>query len=279
MKKNKLTLTEIQTIGLEIMGDIHSFCIENGIRYSLTYGSLIGAIRHKGFIPWDDDIDIMMPRPDFDVFSKSYRSKKGYILSSVYSDDTYMNYTRVYDTSTIVISPAKPSKHKVGVWIDVYPIDAIPDEVSAQVDQFQRLRRYTGLVMRWRRALYKISCGNVFQRLRSCIVLLSLRLKNNGESFPYWHNRIISICKENVFGTTKRCSSLVCFDANKKNRQEVFLTSDFENYRLIDFEDKTFYIVSEYDHILRTIFGDYMQLPPVEERVSHVINSWGFYWK
>ena len=80
----KMTLQEIQTVNLELMKDIHAFCVKNNIHYSLAYGSLIGAVRHKGFIPWDDDIDIMMPRPDFERFSHEYKSEKGYRLSSVY---------------------------------------------------------------------------------------------------------------------------------------------------------------------------------------------------
>ena len=274
-----MTLQEIQTLSLRMMEDIHAFCVSNGIRYSLAYGSLIGAVRHHGFIPWDDDIDIMMSRPDFETFSRDYKSHNGFVLSSVYSTNTYMNYTRVYDSSTIVISPAVPSKHEVGVWIDVYPIDGIPDNDAARNDQFQRLRKYTSLIIRWRRALYKIRHGSFFQRIRSCVVLLSLRFLNRWESYQIWHDKVISICRENTFGETKRCSSLVCFDANKKNRQEVFLTSDFDRYELIQFEDHHFYIVSEYDHVLRTVFGDYMQLPPKEERISHVIHNWGFYWK
>ena len=97
-----MTLQEVQAINLEMMEEIHLFCVRNNIRYSLAYGSLIGAVRHEGFIPWDDDIDIMMPRPDFEVFSRSFQSQKGFILSSVYSNETYVNYTRVYDNRTIV---------------------------------------------------------------------------------------------------------------------------------------------------------------------------------
>ena len=99
MIMRKMTLDEIQAVNLEIMKEIHVFCVNNHINYSLAYGSLIGAIRHKGFIPWDDDIDIMMPHQDYELFSKTFKSSKGYELLSVYSNETYVNYTR----STIVI--------------------------------------------------------------------------------------------------------------------------------------------------------------------------------
>ena len=69
----EMALKEIQQVSLDILKDVHQFCINNGIHYSLCYGTLLGAIRHNGFIPWDDDIDIMMPRPDYDRFVNTYK--------------------------------------------------------------------------------------------------------------------------------------------------------------------------------------------------------------
>ena len=72
----ELTLKELQQVSLDIIKDVHSFCVNNNITYSIAYGTLIGALRHKGFIPWDDDVDIVMPRPDFERFCREYRSDK-----------------------------------------------------------------------------------------------------------------------------------------------------------------------------------------------------------
>ena len=83
----EMTLKEIQQVSLGILKDIHKFCVEHDIQYSLCYGTLLGAIRHKGFIPWDDDIDITMPRPEFDRFIKSYQSEKGYRLFAAENND------------------------------------------------------------------------------------------------------------------------------------------------------------------------------------------------
>ncbi len=76
----ELTLSDVKAVSLDILKDVHEFCIAHDIKYSLAYGTLIGAIRHKGFIPWDDDIDIVMPRPDFERFFKEYKSEKGIIV-------------------------------------------------------------------------------------------------------------------------------------------------------------------------------------------------------
>ena len=277
MAKKMMTIQEIQSVNLEIMKDIHAFCVERNIHYSLAYGSLIGAIRHQGFIPWDDDIDIMMPRPDFERFSKEYKSKNGYILSSVYDNDTYINYTRVYDNRTIAQSPAKASTHEYGVWIDIYPIDGISDDDTISKNQFQRLRHYTVLVMRWRKALRRKDKSNLWICLKAYLYLIRQWLFNKGD-FHYWHNKICDICKEYQFGKTNRCSSLVCVDATNKNKQEIFGTEDFNAFELVPFENQQFYIASGYDHILRSIFGNYMEIPPKEKQVSH-INEWQIYWK
>ena len=77
----ELTLKEQQNIGLEILKDVHGFCVSRGIKYSVAYGSLIGAIRHNGFIPWDDDVDIIMPRPDYDLFCQEYCSDAFDVIS------------------------------------------------------------------------------------------------------------------------------------------------------------------------------------------------------
>ena len=273
-----MTLKEIQQVNLEMMIDIHSFCVKNGIRYSLAYGSLIGAVRHKGFIPWDDDIDIMMPRPDFEKFSSTYQSQHGYILSSVYDEDTYINYTRVYDNRTLVISKALASKHDVGVWIDVYPVDGISDDEVVSKEQFKRLKQYTSIVMKWRNCLFIIKQRGIYKKkMRALLRMTRIWLLHKG-SISLWHQKICNICKEYEFGETERCSILVCVAANSQNKQEVFQTKDFFTYQLVPFESEQFYIVTAYDHILTTIFGDYMKIPPKDKQISHIIHQWKFFW-
>lgn len=273
-----MSLQEIQSVNLEMMKDIHTFCVEKGINYSLAYGSMIGAIRHKGFIPWDDDIDIMMTRPDFERFSREYKNTKGYVLSSVYDEDTYINYTRVFDSHTWVTHCPKSAKYATGIWIDVFPIDCISEDAVVSRKQFQELRHFTIAVEKWRKNLTRLEKPGIMGKLKSCVRLAQLLLTNKG-SFPYWHQRICDICKEYPFGSTGKCSSLVCVEANRNDKQEIFSVEDFKEYILMPFEDSQFYVASGYDHILTTIFGDYMQIPPKEKQISHIMQKWEFYKK
>ena len=82
---------------MKILKDVHAFCKANGIRYSMAYGTLLGAVRHKGFIPWDDDIDIVMPRADYDRFCREYKSDRYELFCSARQPDAYVAYARVAD--------------------------------------------------------------------------------------------------------------------------------------------------------------------------------------
>lgn len=274
----KMTLQEIQQLNLEMMKEIHAFCVKKGLRYSLAYGSMIGAIRHKGFIPWDDDIDIMMPRPDYERFTREYRSEKGYRVCSAYDDDAYVNFTMVYDTNTVVQRPGVAAKYETGVWIDIFPIDAVSDDDEERKSQFQHLRQYTSLMRILRASLSRWKDGNLKDKLKATIRLLQLKLFTKGD-YRDWHRKIDDICTKHPFGSTNRCSSLLCVEANTKNKQEVFDMSDLQDYELMAFEDQKFYVASGYDHILSTIFGDYMAIPPVEKQIPHALLNCGFYWK
>ena len=273
----KMTLAEIQSVGLDIMKEIHAFCMENGIDYSLAYGSMIGAVRHKGFIPWDDDIDLWMTRPNFEKFSSSFKSKKGYQLMSVYDKNNYCNYTRIYEVEkTRVISPAKACSHEVGVWVDVFPIDGIPDDRETFKKEYAEIRALGKKILGARYDLKYLERGTFFEKGKSIIKLLIRKILHGGISGM--HRKIVSLCKKHAFGDGKYCGSLVCVEAIKRNKPETFPVNDFSDYILTRFETEELMISSHYDHILTTIFGDYMQIPPKEKQVSHALTHWGFYW-
>ena len=115
----KITPEEIKKIQLDLLIQFAEFCKKNNLYYCLAYGTLLGAIRHKGFIPWDDDIDVIMPRPDYEKFCKLVAEKK--IATSLQNNSTYP-FVKIIDTRTLV-RERFAQKEEVGIWIDVFVLD------------------------------------------------------------------------------------------------------------------------------------------------------------
>lgn len=265
----ELTLQEIKTISLNILQDVHSFCVSNQIHYSLGYGTLLGAVRHNGYIPWDDDIDIVMPRPDYERFCRLYTSQKGYEVISNNSDDCYLNYARVCDQKdTIVISPAPWCKKGSGIWIDIFPLDGGYEDPQLQKNQFNKaLRLYDELISA--RFVYKNRYRGLLSFLRYVKTLI---LRKNINALKKEGNKIIEAVK---YGNTLLVQDFSCINDRKMN---IFRKACMDEYILLPFEDKVFFCMKGYDEALTCWYNDYMKLPPENQRVcAHSAHK--YYWK
>ena len=134
----RLSQKDLQVISLEILKDVDAFCKANGIRYSMAYGTLLGAVRHKGFIPWDDDVDIVMMRSDYERFCREYKSDKYELFGNPRTSDAYVAYARVADmkdTESRTYIPWAGNRQDQGVRIDVFPLDYAPDDEQEQLLQ------------------------------------------------------------------------------------------------------------------------------------------------
>ena len=118
---------ESKRIQLEILDGIDRFCTQRGLRYSLAYGTLIGAVRHKGFIPWDDDIDLMMPRPDYDRLRKEFQADGLYLVDLADRDDCVETFLKVCKSGTVMVDK-NFGRELWGVNVDVFPVDGAPSE-------------------------------------------------------------------------------------------------------------------------------------------------------
>ena len=271
----KLSLKDIQGLSLEILQDVHAFCMENGITYSLAYGTLIGAFRHKGFIPWDDDIDIIMPRPDYDRFLATYRSDRFKLLSSA-GKDSYLCFSRVYDDQETAIRTTFPFAHDYqgGLWIDVFPADGVEDDFEAYKNRFE-----TQFAL-WRKQYFlrdpKASFG-AYRTLRNkCSLLYRKITRLNGCGLASVIDKMNRNASEVGFGTTRHWSQLACPDDGLQSYQ---LAEDFQTTIPVEFEGHVFQAMNGYDRVLRSIYGDYMQLPPEDKRGPQQSAILTFYWK
>lgn len=273
-----MTLREIQLVGLDIMKDIHAFCVKNNIKYTLAYGSLIGAIRHKGFIPWDDDIDIWMPRPDYERFCKTYQSKVGFKLLSPYSSDNYFYFAKVYDDQRTQVEMQWLHKDgDIGVWIDVFPIDGIADDMNEFLADYSKIHQTLWRINSFRSEYTAYRKKHGLSSLRPILRIFAKRILYG--DLQKLRRKFTDLCVNHKFGTTIRCSSLCCVEAFAKNKPESFDTFDFTEYELVDFETEKFYISKCYDHILKSIYGEYMVVPPEDQRRSHQNINYHFYKK
>ena len=255
-------ISEIRAIQLDIMQDIHDFCEQNSIRYFLCGGTLIGAIRHNGYIPWDDDIDIMMPRPDYDRFMAIYNSKGGFYKFIDYriNNKYALPFGKVYDDRT-VLDEMMYKQDVFGVYVDVFPLDGVID--AGQVRKVSRLKKYLNAkksTFGRRRTLFK----NIVMGIGKVILL------------PFSVHDIVS--------EIDRISRLVPFEGSEKavfyygyGEREITNSTAFTTVVKHRFEERLFNIPAGYDQYLRATYGDYMQLPPEDKRVSH--HTFQAWWK
>lgn len=271
--QKKMTLKELQSFSLEILKDVHSFCKQNGIRYSLAYGTLIGAVRHRGFIPWDDDVDIIMKRKDFDLFCKTYKSKYFHLIAPQ-NKECWIGFARVCDLKkTYADTPCKWCEYNTGVWIDIFPIDGASDVFESFKKSVTEGFAYWVKQQRYRDAKSSFSLNKPFMYNMKLFVKKIIRL--NGFWLQKWNNKLIDNARKYKFGETNHWSQLVCVDDGEKNYQ---INEDFKDVVEISFENELFYAMNGYDRFLRNIYGDYMKLPPVENQKPKQ-SEITFYWK
>ena len=266
-----MTIKDIQQVSLEILKDVHQFCVENDICYTLFGGTMIGAIRHKGFIPWDDDVDIAMPRPHYERFLATYKSKKGYKLMAAGTEDSYLAFSRVceMDKTRVVCQLNKWTRINTGCWIDIFPLDGSYDELPKE-----KMRSFM-ISIQW-----KICCS-----IRESL--------SDKAQYTEFNNTIKSRCKRwickwlNIKSMIKRhieMSKKICWGETNHFSNYSYMwyglreyqeTKDFNSVLLVPFEDSFFYVCNGYDNLMNKKYGDYMILPPFEKRkANHSYNHY-----
>lgn len=269
----ELTLKELQFFCLDILQSVHDFCEKEHIKYSLYAGSMLGAIRHQGYIPWDDDVDIIMPRPDYDRFCKEYTSDKFHLINNANDENCYIAFTRVCDLDNTKIETSSPwCSYETGCWIDIFPADGFPGEDDLQYDLYGKCidLRHNLINNRQAKSHYH---GGIKDRVKLCLQKISTW---NGKNANKIVKDLLSTVKQYEYGKEPYWASLT----NVRNRKEWkhHPIDTFKNCSLMKFVDREFYVMDGYDTVLSQRFGDYMKLPPIEEqqpKQSYI----HFYWK
>ena len=260
----ELSLKEIQEIELEILVQFDSICQKNDLRYSLGGGTLLGAVRHKGFIPWDDDIDVMMPRPDYEKFLEVCKSQDlGFCLTTYDTVEGYNGlFAKIWDPKTIIIDDLMKMNFKLGVNIDIFPIDGLGDTKQEAIKIFKKTiveRELLNAVV-WKRFFRSKTHSLFIEPVRLFFFLLSRLIQPK--------KLLIKIDEINKSHPIETSTYAGCVCGSYRER-EIMNKSAFENYIELEFEGKRFQCVKKYDEYLKKHYGNYMELPPLEKQKTH----------
>ncbi len=275
----KLTLEEIKEIQFNILKDFASFCDKNNLRYYLAGGTLLGAVRHKGYIPWDDDIDVFMPRPDYEKAVKLYKSERYAIWSLVTNPKYWEQGSHMVDTRTKLCVPF--DKYEKKVYMDIFPIDGVFSNKILQKLEFIAVKI---LVMLSRsttmkpQASHHVYNGDEFissikKHARTMVKYLLIGTIGKCSESCTWIKMIHRIAKMNSFEESKFVAEMVL---GLYGTREIVPASVFEDRVKVSFEGEEFWAPVGYKEYLSTLYGeDFMELPPVEKRKSaHVFDAY-----
>ena len=253
-------LKQLRAIQKEILDSIHSFCMTKGIRYSLCAGSLLGAVRHHGYIPWDDDIDIMMPRVDYERFVKEYHSNDNYILDLRKEGHCVELFIKVCRKGTIMIDKML-GRALWGINIDIFPVDGYPDNTCFHCDSILAKKKMVEKLC----PIYK-SISNKQQRIKWFIKFCAKRVV-----FFYPHSFLYLKAEidQMVRAYSIEEEMLGCRLLGGYGYREVLDARLFQSYTDVLFEGDYYRSISDYDTYLKSLYGNYMELPPKEKQVTH----------
>ncbi len=262
----EMNLTDIQNVSIEILGVIDEFCTKNDIMYSLGYGALIGAIRHKGFIPWDDDIDIIMDRANYTKFISLFNDYKGYRLYAPELHNCYHAISRVCEMkNTLVWKYYKWNNETNGVWVDIFPYDYIPTR-----DGGTSIRNAADLCY----AACKAHIG--FSRNFGILQNLS-NLKEFIKHGYLCRERAIKKYLNELNQQDEYSKDTIRNYASPYGLKDVHSSQIFDNYTRAIFDNLNISIITNYDVYLKKIYSDYMTPPPLDQQIrGHSLNK--FYW-
>lgn len=258
-------LSELQDILYDILKAFADFCDEHNLRYYLFGGTLLGAVRHNNFIPWDDVVDVSMPRPDYERFIElTKNSPWEYYEICQYTQP----FIKMVDTRTVMKERLlKDDLNTQSVFIDIFPIDGLPSSALEQKRHFNKLRRYKRYLVYSIIDARKISKNNFFKSLvikiaTSFFSMFDYKrfrdsLNKEAQRYSYFESEFVSV---GIWGWAEK-------DISRK--------SELENRVAIPFRDSIFWCQGDYDRNLKQKYGNYLEMPPKDQRPPfHGICYW-----
>lgn len=262
-----MTQREVQSALVDLLDEFDSLCQRFELHYSLFAGTLLGAVRHKGFIPWDDDLDVCMPRPDFErLLSLSREMPDGYELIS------NRNSPFVYPFAKFLFKGVRAQEETYEglmdeyLWLDVFPLDGVDSDAFNREKRTRKIARLIKLRIQGSLCPTRggVSGAKAFLRAaRKSLICTMYPLRTLDKKIEQEITRI-------SFEECEYVSNLsIGFSKSWAVSKEEAI-----KYSSLEFEGRKYPVFEQWDSWLSTIYGDYMQLPPVHERVAHGIKAW-----
>ena len=255
-------ISELKKVELEMLKIFISICEENGFRYYVVGGTALGAVRHKGFIPWDDDIDVAMPRNDYEKFMKTAQLQlPDYLfLQNIYTDPVFpMNFAKIRNSNTTFVeSSCARLKMNHGIYLDIFPLDGFPaNKLSEKIFLFKDrlLKKRISNVYIIKDKLR----SNLFKKIINYILLII---------YPDYKKTVLKrerLLKKYSYETSKIIGNY----SGAWYEKEIMPKEIFGKGTIGSFEGIQVILPEKYDEYLSRMYGNYMELPPVEKRIAH----------
>lgn len=268
-KRHYLTLEETQHALLELLKAFDEICLAHELRYSICFGTLLGAVRHKGFIPWDNDVDVIMPRPDYERMLMNPEWFGNLLVGSRQSsavEGYFLPFAKVYDPRWHVQEAVFTGRFEEYLWLDVFPFDAVPDD-DARAEALLKKQRQLYMQGKW-------SVQNVDAVTRSRVkrFVKKVVLPLHRVVFPYdkVYEKMEQNAKRYSWGSTNRVGFVVWGPMPAAWLEP----SEFDKLERIEFAGCQFMAFQHRDKYLHDYYGDYMTLPPESKRLVHNYQIW-----
>ncbi len=264
-KMQFLTTRETQREELGLLKIFDLFCRRQGLKYSLAGGTLLGAVRHGGFIPWDDDIDVCMPRPDYERFLDTFTPpQSNIILDDGRGKHAEYPFAKLMNASVVATGGGLAGERKL--WIDIFPVDGYPEDDAEAGKLFAEAEKYRVILMYSHFGSYEEypwKHGRLGYILRKAYAALFTprraiaRLNALAAKYPYSPSPSVGNIVWGLHGAGERMKK-----------------EEFESLDEVTFEDGAFFAMSCRDSYLKGCYGDYMTLPPEDKRQTHGIKTY-----